>query len=77
MIIEKAIEMSKLIEQSEILKQYTDAKNALAENSELKEDLDYYLNLVDNLDSAEMAFEDLEADQRKEIEELEMLFSEN
>ncbi len=67
MIIDKAVEISNLIRESKELK----------ENPELEHDLNYYINLLDSLDASEISFENLEEDQREEIELLEEMFSKN
>lgn len=77
MILKKAVELSNLIKNSEELQKYKTAKKILSENPAIEHDLDYYLNLLDSLDTSEISFENLEDDQRDEIEELEKMFSEN
>lgn len=77
MILEKALELSKLIKGSEEFNKYKKTKKSLAEIPALAHDLDYYMNLLDSLDAAEIPFENLEEDQRDEIEELEKMFAES
>jgi cell fate (sporulation/competence/biofilm development) regulator YlbF (YheA/YmcA/DUF963 family) len=77
MIIDKAVEISNLIRESEELIRYKNAKKELKENPELEHDLNYYINLLDSLDASEISFENLEEDQREEIELLEEMFSKN
>lgn len=75
MILEKALELSKLIKNSDELQKYKDAKKVLSEKPALEHDLDYYMNLLESLDAAEIPFENLEEEQRDEIEELEKMFA--
>ena len=75
MIIDKAVEISNLIKESEELNRYKNAKNELKNNPDLEHDLNYYMNLLESLDTSEISFENLEDDQREEIEELEKMFS--
>ncbi len=77
MVLEKALEMSNLIKESDELKRYLAAKKELSDNPELEHDLNYYINLLESLDVSEMSFENLEDEQREEIEELEKMFNES
>lgn len=75
MIIDKAVEISNLIKESEEFNRYKNAKKELKNNPDLEHDLNYYMNLLESLDTSEISFENLEDDQREEIEELEKMFS--
>lgn len=75
MILEKAKEMSNLIKGSKELEKFKLAKKNLADNPSLEHDLNYYMNLMENLDLSEMSFENLQEEQREEIEELEKMFA--
>ena len=77
MILEKAIELSNLIKQSDELQKYKDAKKILSGKPSLEHDLEYYMNLLESRDDAEISFENLEEEQREEIEELEKMLGDS
>jgi cell fate (sporulation/competence/biofilm development) regulator YlbF (YheA/YmcA/DUF963 family) len=46
MVLEKALEMSNLIKDSDELKRYLAAKKELSDNPELEHDLNYYIKSI-------------------------------
>ncbi len=77
MIINKALEMSVMIKESEELRRYQEAKKALSENPQLEYDLLFYLSLMEDMERSDMSFENLDSEKQDEIEALETFFSEN